>query len=118
MATFVSDTTLDLSVRCVSARDAARDGDGNDDDDVDDNASVLTCDQLQQVDDFRHQLLGKTNDADKLQLCAEKCDELLRHDTRLRILIAAYDDVMSAVCRGYENKKREKTRTLFLGVVY
>ncbi|KAH7009469.1 uncharacterized protein B0I36DRAFT_356691 [Microdochium trichocladiopsis] len=35
-----------------------------------------------------------------------------RPESRLQILIAAYDDVMSAVCRGYENKKQKaKART-------
>jgi len=71
---------------------------------------VLTCDQLQQVNDFRG-LLDRTDDTDQLQLCAEKCSELLRQDTGLQILIAAYDDVMSAACREYQNKKQEKTST-------
>jgi len=109
--------TPDLSLRCVSTMDdardgdAARDGDTDENNNVDDNTLVLTCDQLQQVNDFRNQLLGSTDDADKFQLCAEKCNELLRFDTRLQILIATYDDVMSAVCRGYENKKQEKAKT-------
>ncbi len=90
-----SDTTLD----------AARDD--NEKDDVDDNALVLTCDQLHQVNDFR-ELLNRTDDTDRLQLCAEKCSELLRHDTGLQMLIAAYDDVMSAVCRRFENKRRRR----------
>ena len=105
MAASGSDRTLELSVRAL---DAARDD--NEKDDVDDNALLLTYDQLQQVNDFR-ELLNSTDDTDRLQLCAEKCGELLRHDTGLQMLIAAYDDVMSAVCRGFENKKREKTRT-------
>ncbi|KAK0718308.1 hypothetical protein B0T26DRAFT_752244 [Lasiosphaeria miniovina] len=92
-------TAPDLSVRCVSALDAARDSD--------DNALVLTCDQLQQVNDFR-KLLDSTEDTDQLQLCAEKCSELLGHGTSLQLLIAAYDDVMSAACCGYKNKKQEK----------
>ncbi len=87
-----SDTSLDAAP------------DDNEKDDVDDNALVLTCDQLHQVNDFR-ELLNRTDDTDRLQLCAEKCSELLRHDTGLQMLIAAYDDVMSAVCRGFEKQK-------------
>ncbi|KAL8296022.1 hypothetical protein RB600_001488 [Gaeumannomyces tritici] len=102
--------TLGLLVRRASAPDVAR-NDDDENDNVEDNALVLTCDQLQQVDEFRSQLLDRTDDADKFELCAEKCNELLRHDTGLQILIAAYDDVMSAACRGYENKKQEKTST-------
>lgn len=104
-----SDTTPGLPVRRASALNTPRDGDNNENDNIYDNALVLTCDQLQEVDDFCNQLHGKTDDDDKLQLCAEKCNELLRDDTRLQILIATYDDVMSAACRAYENKKREKT---------
>ncbi len=108
-------TAVGLSVRCVSALDAARDGDDNDNDDddnddVDDNALVLTCDQLQQVNEFR-ELLDSTDNTDQLQLCTEKYSELLRHDTSLQILIAAYDDIISATYRGYKNKKKEKTST-------
>src|SRR6266566_742105 len=105
------ETASGLSVRCISALDAARDGDDNENDDINDNALVLTRDQLQEVYNFCNQLQGKTDDDDRLQLCAEKCNELLRHDTRLQILIATYDDVMSAACRGYKSKKQEKTST-------
>ncbi|KAK0706308.1 hypothetical protein B0T26DRAFT_755826 [Lasiosphaeria miniovina] len=79
----------------------------DEDDSLGDNALVLTRDQLQQVEDFRNRLLNKTDDAEKLELCAEKRNELLRHNTELQILVATYDDVMSAACHGYENKKRE-----------
>jgi hypothetical protein len=88
--------TLDLSERRVSALDAARDDGDYENDDVEDNALVLTRDQLQQVDEFRN-LLDRADDADKFELCAEKCNELLRHDTRLQILIAAYDGCLSRV---------------------
>ena len=123
MAGFIVDTTSGLSVQCISALDTARDGgeindnvgeinddnvDEINDGNADDNYLVLTNDQVRQVDSFRTQLLDRTDDAEKFQLCAEKCNELLRDDTRLQILIAAYDDVMSAVCRGYESKKKEK----------
>ena len=67
MAGSGANTTPGLSVR-VSALDAARDGDDNENDNVDDNALVLTCDQLQEVDDFCNQLHGKTDD-DLLWLC-------------------------------------------------
>ncbi len=105
------ETASGLSVRCISALDAARHGDGNENDDVNDNALVLTRDQLQEIYNFCNQLQGKTDDDDKLQLCAEKCNELLQHNTKLQILIATYDDVMSAACRGYKSKKQEKTST-------
>src|SRR6266566_4983363 len=105
------ETAPGLSVRCVSALDTTRDSDDNENDDVDDNALVLTCDQLQEVYNFCNQLQGKTDDDDRLQLYAEKCNELLRRDTRLQILIAIYNDVMSAVYRRYKNKKQEKTST-------
>jgi len=95
----------------VGTIDTERDDNANETDNADDNALVLTRNQLKQVDDFRKQLLGTTDDAGKFQLCAEKCNELLRHNTGLQILIAAYDDVMSAACREYEKQKREKTRT-------
>ncbi|KAK0725673.1 hypothetical protein B0H67DRAFT_642064 [Lasiosphaeris hirsuta] len=68
MAASGSGTTLNLSALCGSTLDIARDGDDNKNDDVDDDALMLTCDQLQQVDDFRHQLLSETDDADKFQL--------------------------------------------------
>jgi len=46
--------------------------------------------------------------------CARKqCNELLRCDTGLQILIAAYNDVMSAAYCGFANKKQKtSTRTL------
>ena len=125
MAAPGAEMTLVPSERRVSAPDATRDDDDADvddtdvddadaddadvdDADVEDNALVLTRDQLQQVDGFRD-LLDRADDAYKFELCAEKCSELLRHDTGLQFLIAAYDDVMSAACREYENKKQEKT---------
>ena len=108
MAAPGADTTLGLLVGHVSTPDATRDDKDNENDDVEDNALVLTRDQLQQVDEFRHQLLDRADDAEKFELCTGKCNELLRHDTGLQILIAAYDDVMSAACRSYENKKQEK----------
>jgi len=98
MAESGANTTLE-SALCVGTMDSGRHNNANEKANADDNALVLTCDQLQQVDDFRNQLLGRTDDADKFHLCAEKRDKLLGHDTRLRILIAAYDDVMSAACR-------------------
>jgi len=82
---------MGLSGQCVSAPDAVRDVDDNENDDADDNALVLACDQLQQVNRFR-ELLDRTDDTDQLQLCAEKCSERLRHHTSVQILIAAYDD--------------------------
>jgi len=69
---------------------------------------VVTRNQLQQVDEFRNQLLNRANDANKLELCAGKCNKLLHHNSELQILIAAYDDVISAACRGNESKKQEK----------
>src|SRR5205814_10353167 len=98
MAGSGADTTPGLSVRRISTLDVAQDGGDNENDIVDDNALVLPCDELQEVIDFRNQLFNKTNDDDKLQLCAEKCNKLLRYDTKLQILIAVYDDVMSAAC--------------------
>ncbi|KAK4182977.1 hypothetical protein QBC35DRAFT_545237 [Podospora australis] len=55
------------------------------------------------------QLLDRVNDAEKLELCTEKCNELLHHHTGLQLLIAAYDDLMSGTCPGYESKIQEKT---------
>ena len=49
--------------------DTEQDDNANEKDNADDNALVLTCDQFQQVDDFRNQLLGRTDDAGKFQLC-------------------------------------------------
>lgn len=72
----------DLSVRYVSVMDVARDSDNNKNDDIDDNALVLTCDQLQYVNDFR-KLLDSTKDTVQLQLYIEKCSKLLSHGTGL-----------------------------------
>jgi hypothetical protein len=68
-----ANTIPGLSVRHVSVLDTAGDGD-NENDNVDDNALVLICDQLQEVNDFCNQLHGKTNNNDRLQLCVEKCN--------------------------------------------
>ena len=102
------ETAPGLSIRCVSALDAARDGDDNENDDINDNALVLTRDQLQEVYNFCNQLQGKTDDDDRLQLYAEKCNELLLHDTMLQILITTYDDIMSFACH---KSKKQKTST-------
>ena len=76
------DTRLDLPVQRASAPDAPRDDDDDETDDVEDYALVLTCDQLQQVDEFRT-LLDRADDADKFELCAKKMQRTAppRHET-------------------------------------
>ena len=96
----------------VGTMDTEPGDNANEKDNTNDNALVLTCDQLQQVNDFRNQLLSTTNNASKFQLYTEKCNKLLYYNTRLQILIAAYNNVILAAYHKYKSKKQEKTRTL------